>query len=221
LKRLSLLISPFVPFIAEEIWQKVKSGSDPISVHLALYPESKTDLINLKLEEDMIIVRRIVEMGHSLRSKHLLKVRQPIASIWFNANFICDQTKLTKVILEELNALDFVEKDAMHAPDVIESGKIVVAIETEISDELKEKGDLREVIRSIQKLRKESGLKPSDAAKVEYNSNSDTVNKFIENNSEAIKSSTGTESLIISGEDFKSEFVTVKISTGELNIAIK
>jgi len=219
IRRIALLISPFAPFIAEDIWQKIKLSNDPESVHLALYPSSKAELINADLEEDMIKAKSVVEIGHSLRSKNVIKVRQPIGSVWFDVKFSSDQTKLTTVILEELNAHNF-SKD-MKKPDKSTVNKMNVAIDTEITENLKKQGDLRELVRSIQRLRKDNGLKPGEKAKLDYSTDSDEVAKFIEEESAQIKSITNTEDLVLSKHDFQDESIVVEISSGKLNIAIK
>src|SRR5690554_8146753 len=54
---LSRMIAPYVPFIAEELYQKL-TGEE--SVHLADYPEADENLIDKKLEEKMDLVRNLV-----------------------------------------------------------------------------------------------------------------------------------------------------------------
>jgi len=74
-------IAPFIPFIAEEIYQVLKDDSMPESVHLCLYPEVRHDFIDVKLEEEMDIILKSVNMGRALRAKHQIKIRQPLQKI--------------------------------------------------------------------------------------------------------------------------------------------
>jgi len=65
------LISPFAPFISEEIYQSLKEESNIFkeSVHLEDYPKFNSDLIDIELEKRMEFIRDIVELGRSLRKK--------------------------------------------------------------------------------------------------------------------------------------------------------
>lgn len=73
--------APFIPFISEEIYQVLRNDSMPESVHLCLYPEVKLDFIDVKLEQEMDIILKSVNMGRALRAKHQIKIRQPLQKI--------------------------------------------------------------------------------------------------------------------------------------------
>ena len=73
--------APFIPFITEEIYQVLKDDSMPESVHLCMYPEVNHDVIDEKLEVEMDIILKSVNMGRSLRAKHQIKIRQPLQKI--------------------------------------------------------------------------------------------------------------------------------------------
>ncbi|MBT4286934.1 MAG: isoleucine--tRNA ligase [Deltaproteobacteria bacterium] len=81
LLELSKVIAPFIPFLAENIYQVIKQDDMPESVHLCFYPESNKGFRDEVLESEMDIILRSVNMGRALRSKHQLKVRQPLQSI--------------------------------------------------------------------------------------------------------------------------------------------
>ena len=51
------------------------------SVHLCRYPEVKQELIDTGLETEVALVRQVVSMGRSLRERHKLKTRQPLAAV--------------------------------------------------------------------------------------------------------------------------------------------
>lgn len=107
---LALLMAPFVPFIAEEIYQNLVVGAGLAeahpSVHLAPYPEVRHALIDEVLAREMRAVRDIVSLGLSVRTANKLPVLQPLeqADIVFN-----DSTLMTALhghlglIEEELN----------------------------------------------------------------------------------------------------------------------
>ncbi|MEN3010309.1 MAG: isoleucine--tRNA ligase [Candidatus Bipolaricaulaceae bacterium] len=76
LKTLSLLLAPFVPFLAEAMWQNLRTAEDPESVHLADWPAPL--FRDRTLEEQMARVRQVVELGLAARNRAKLKVRQPL-----------------------------------------------------------------------------------------------------------------------------------------------
>ncbi len=81
---LSKLIAPFVPFMAESLWQNltgVFDGRAVESVHLCDYPQSATTLIDTQLSEQMQLLREIASLGRSARMNAKLKVRQPLALV--------------------------------------------------------------------------------------------------------------------------------------------
>lgn len=98
--------APFIPFIAEAIYQNLRAAEMPISVHLCDYPSHDDRLRSERLEEGMAAVQNCVSLGHSLRKEHKLKVRQPLKAAQIAAvepkilQFLKDEQHL---IAEELN----------------------------------------------------------------------------------------------------------------------
>jgi isoleucyl-tRNA synthetase len=79
------LVAPFVPFIAESIWQNLVARPFQNrafeSVHLADYPTGDADAIDPALSERMNSARAIVSLGRNARMSAKLKVRQPLAKV--------------------------------------------------------------------------------------------------------------------------------------------
>ena len=77
------LAAPFVPFMAEEIYQNLVRGpfwdERAESVHLCDYTIADETVIDRKLSEEMAMVRNIVSLGLRVRTDHKLKVRQPLS----------------------------------------------------------------------------------------------------------------------------------------------
>ena len=77
------LAAPFVPFMAEEIYQNLVrgpfGGERAESVHLCDYPTADKAVIDRKLSQEMAMVRNIVSLGLRVRTDHKLKVRQPLS----------------------------------------------------------------------------------------------------------------------------------------------
>lgn len=107
------LIAPFVPFIAEEIYQNlVMSCADTAkerpceSVHLADYPACDDKLVDKDLERRMDLARKVVYLGRSARAAVNIKNRQPLGDIIvqvISAQQEKDLNDLSDLILEELN----------------------------------------------------------------------------------------------------------------------
>ena len=235
LKTFSLVAAPVIPFITEQMWQNLKTESDPESVHLADYPVYNEKRRDEDLEFKMDTVQKAVSMGRSLRYQYNLKIRQPLKSV----EFVTRNTEEKKVLLEmeesireELNVkkvvfheredelveykakanfrtsgkelgplmkvasgiiaeldqeaiqsildgatlsldvqgttveldsskilVDRIEKANLK---VVNDGTLTVALDSEITDDLRKEGFVRDLVRGIQNLRKESGLSVTD-----------------------------------------------------------
>ena len=146
LREFSKLVAPFIPFTAEEIYRQV--GGEKESVHLENWPKAEKKLIDEKLLKEMDLARQIVEKGLASRSEAGIKIRQPLASYTTSLTKKLDK-ELVKIIQDELNIkrLDFGSEDKLNI---------------EISEELKQAGSAREIIRQVNQLRKEAGLTIND-----------------------------------------------------------
>jgi isoleucyl-tRNA synthetase len=81
LSTVSLLLAPFTPFVAEELYGTLVAAHDPHapdSVHLADWPAS-AGRRDPDLEAAMEAVREAVTLGRGARNEAKLKVRQPLA----------------------------------------------------------------------------------------------------------------------------------------------
>jgi len=76
--------APVLPFISEELYQRLVHDLDettPESVHHTDYPLTDAERIDMDLEAAMATVRTIVNLGHGLRKRHEVRVRQPLADL--------------------------------------------------------------------------------------------------------------------------------------------
>ncbi len=99
LTKVSQLLAPFTPFIAEEIYV----GLTGKSVHLADYPQSDESLIDQLLEREMGEVLQVVELGRSIRNSLAIKVKQPLAQLFVKSSKPINWSAYENIIREELN----------------------------------------------------------------------------------------------------------------------
>ena len=153
LEKLSKLIAPFTPFLAEYIWRELNNKS---SVHLTDYPKPQIRLIDKKLEEQMNFAREIAAKGLALRAKAGIKVRQPLQKLKIkNEKLKILDKELLNLIKEEVNVKEIIFGDEFK-------------LDTKITAELKEEGLIRELVRQIQEMRKDGGLISKDSIKLYF-----------------------------------------------------
>jgi isoleucyl-tRNA synthetase len=179
LKQLAKIIAPFTPFTAEIIYREFENKEE--SVHLAKWPKYENKLVDKKVLEQMELVRKIVETAHALRSKAGIKVRQPLARV-----VVEKKSALSKdyflIIAEELNVeqVEIIENIEMLATlEIAEVGDFQVALDTNLTPDLKDKGVIREIIRTINNLRKTAGLQPQDKPTEVYQTKSDYLKQLV------------------------------------------
>ncbi len=157
LRNLSLTMAPFTPFITEEIWQKVKWQRDPESVHLGWWIDRRDAEYDFKnVISYMQSVRDIVTLGLEARQKANVKVRQPLSKL--SVSELNLPNDYLDIIKDELNIKEILVKDSL------EQG--TVELDTEITDDLRNEGDMRDMVRTIQDMRKDANLMPSDRVTV-------------------------------------------------------
>lgn len=175
LNEFSKVIAPFMPFLAETVYQRVEGidfSKPDRSVHLENWPDINTP--NRAVLDEMKKVRDLVSLGLLERDKAGIKVRQPLQTLKISIDVDDFDDYSIELIRDEINVKKVVT-DSM----ISEENK--VSLDTEISKELREEGIVRELIRFIQTLRKKAGLNPGDeiVLKIQTNdSGQEMINKF-------------------------------------------
>jgi isoleucyl-tRNA synthetase len=103
---LTKLIAPVVPFLAEEMYQNLRTVSEPGSVHLCDYPQADDSLVDERLSADMQALLRLVTVGSAARNSVKIKVRQPLAELKVQPGNEADKRaveRFAEQIAEELN----------------------------------------------------------------------------------------------------------------------
>ncbi|MBY0376443.1 class I tRNA ligase family protein, partial [Patescibacteria group bacterium] len=149
LKNIAKLIAPFAPFSAEDIWLKLRLNKDEESVHLAMWP--KAGRVDKKVLENMNTLRSIVSLGLEARQKAKIQVRQPLLKLEVK-NFTLGGEYID-LIRDELNVKEVKQNKNIEGD---------ISLDIEITEDLKQEGSYRELLRGIQDMRKKMNLTPSD-----------------------------------------------------------
>lgn len=165
---LNKVASPFIPFFSEDIYLKLFNAKK--SIHLCDWPKSNKKMIDQKLEQNMEKTRQIVALALAQRAKAGIKVRQPLSKL--KVNSIKLEKDLVDLIKEEVNIKDVIFDQNINNQ---------VELDIEITPQLKEEGMLREIMRNIQEMRKNLGLKPKDIILVRFSSSEKIENILVEN----------------------------------------
>lgn len=157
--KLAMILAPFTPFLAEELWQNlVADGDANNSVHLKNWPEQKD--VDQEILKQMAEVRAVINEGLALRmqksdTEEQVKVRQPLQKLVYMGEELPDWG--VEIVKDEVNVKE------------VERGE-ATWIDKNISEELAREGFIRELIRSVQSARKKAGLNVDDRIKLSINS---------------------------------------------------
>jgi len=192
LYHLARIMAPFMPFIAEHIYQEL--GADVESVHLKEWPAVAEAMAGKpEILEEMEQVRKIVELGLAERDKAGIKVRQPIASLKIKdkKSKIKNNEEYLKLIKDELNVKKM---------EFIEGSELAVELDTRMTPELIKEGIKRELVRAINNLRKEAGMTIQDRAVIYYQTENKEIKEVFEKFGGEIKKDTLADEILIGGD---------------------
>ena len=148
LTQLAMLLAPFMPFLAEELYQQMTGSGE--SVHLLDYPmETEVDE---KVLDEMARARKVIADGLALRmqkseTEEQIKVRQPLNRLVYAGEKLPEMYE--QMIAEEVNV------------KTVENGA-ETWLDKELTAELREEGRVRDLIRAVQAARKKAGLQVDD-----------------------------------------------------------
>ena len=187
LVRLSYMLAPFTPFLAEELYHNLTGDNE--SIHLKDWlPAGEIDSSMLR---DMNALRTAVNDGLSKRASEGIKVRQPLASVKL-INTISRDTPaevaqfLIDIAKDELN----VKSVEIVTDSESESAQPSVVYDLTITPELKREGLMREIVRHVQSARKQAGLQIDDRIVLSISSDDSEISQAIDAFADVIKSET-------------------------------
>lgn len=169
LKNLTTLLAPFAPFYAEELYGKLRADEDVESVHLEAWPNihQGESLVNEKVLGNMNEVRKIVTLALEARAKANIKVRQPLGELRIKNGELGKE--FLDLIQDELNVKNVIQDKSLDTE---------IKLDINITEELAEEGKVREIMRSIQEMRKEKNLNPKDKMKYEVKEDAELFKKY-------------------------------------------
>ena len=216
LVRLSYMLAPFTPFLAEELYHNLTGDNE--SIHLKDWlPAGEIDNSMLR---DMNALRTAVNDGLSKRALEGIKVRQPLASV-----------KLINTISQDTSAevaqfLIDIAKDELNVKSVeivtgseSESVQPSVVYDLTITPELKREGLMREIVRHVQSARKQAGLQIDDRIVLSISSDDSEISQAIDAFADVIKAETLAVELNSAAD--KSEKYDAKIEGKLVEISLK
>ncbi len=214
---LSKLMAPFTPFFGEYLFQTIQHPSSPPpllrgeegwggSVHLEQWPSAER--ADEKVLKEMEEVRKIVSLALEARAKVNIKVRQPLASLRIlnHKSEIINHKSLLALIQDEVNV-----KEIVIDPTIATE----VELDTTMTPELKEEGMFRELVRSVQEMRKTHGLKAGEPATLVIGAQGPS-RRFIEQREQELSRIASLKSIVIQdsiqGESFQAGELSVQLS---------
>lgn len=187
LVRLSYMLAPFAPFLAEELYHNLTGDNE--SIHLKDWlPAGEIDNSMLR---DMNALRTAVNDGLSKRASEGIKVRQPLASVKL-INTISQDTPtevaqfLIDIVKDELN----VKSVEIATDSESESAQPSVVYDLTITPELKREGLMREIVRHVQSARKQAGLQIDDRIVLSISSDDSEISQAVDAFADVIKAET-------------------------------
>ena len=187
LVRLSYMLAPFTPFLAEELYHNLTGDNE--SIHLKDWlPAGEIDSSMLR---DMNALRTAVNDGLSKRASEGIKVRQPLASVKL-INTISQDTPaevaqfLIDIAKDELN----VKSVKIVTDSESESAQPSVVYDLTITPELKREGLMREIVRHVQSARKQAGLQIDDRIVLSISSDDSEISQAVDAFADVIKAET-------------------------------
>ena len=187
LVRLSYMLAPFTPFLAEELYHNLTGDNE--SIHLKDWlPAGEIDSSMLR---DMDALRTAVNDGLSKRASEGIKVRQPLASVKL-INTISQDTPaevaqfLIDIAKDELN----VKSVEIVTDSESESAQPSVVYDLTITPELKREGLMREIVRHVQSARKQAGLQIDDRIVLSISSDDSEISQAVGAFADVIKAET-------------------------------
>jgi len=225
LVRLSYILAPFTPFLAEELYHNL-TGDDE-SIHLKDWLAAGA--VNEQALADMARTRELINNGLSLRMKQdehqaSIKVRQPLQFAAYAGAKLAEYYE--QIMAEELNVKEirWIENLDEHLADYDVTEGVIkpenwIEISKQLTPELKREGLMREIIRHVQSARKKAGLQVDDRIELGVTSSDAEITQAVDAFADTIKAETLAIKLGSAADDM--EKYDVKVDGKPVEIYLK
>ena len=223
LVRLSYILAPFTPFLAEELYHNL-TGDDE-SIHLKDWLAAGEE--NSVVVEKMEMTRRVISIGIMQRMQEgeygKIKIRQPLPYVELSSSIKLDK-EYEDMIKEELNVKEIKPIEGK-IENPVENGyhtiltadwNVTARLNKTITPELKREGLMREVIRHVQSARKKADLQVDDRIMLQLTTDDEQLRQAIDEHAELI----AAETLATFGQS-DAYSTTIAIEGAELQITLQ
>ncbi len=179
LVELTKLCAPFMPLLSDYLYKSLNAEAITKlkSVHVDhFFDFEKMSLSEMQLIKKMGLTRQIVTSALSIRSENEIKVRQPLQTIFVIP--VKENDLFGDVLKEEVNVKEILFTKPKGKTSSFEDQDYTISLTTDISPKLEVEGTAREIVRTVQALRKENGLSVEDKINITYKNTPENVKAF-------------------------------------------
>jgi len=162
LEALLRLAHPIIPYITEEIWQRIAplAGKHGDTIMLQAYPKPNMNLVDKIAIQETELVMSLNKGVRRIRSERDIKPSKPLAVIIQNLNSaeqtVLEESALCSMNISRIESISFVDKDATlpeSATDLVgENGTLHIALEGLIDKDAELKRFVKEIAKAQQEL---------------------------------------------------------------------
>ncbi len=164
IKLMSLAFAPIMPFSTEYVYLQIRKleKNSCESIHLCYWPTvKKLNSDDKAMLEKMEIVRKLASLAHNIRVSERLPVKQPLSKLVVSVEGVKLEPEYLELLKDEVNVLEAAEGKLDNLPatyKVVKQDNLGVGLDTQVTRVLLKERLTREIIRSIQVVRKQAGL---------------------------------------------------------------
>lgn len=205
LYKLLIVMAPVTPMLTEKIYLNMfkdeigKHATE--SIHLQRWPEIDEEFVDKEIESQMSLARSIIDNVRSLKSDNHIKLRWPTKALYMLPKEKMPDDLMFKDLVQQMaNVKDVDSIDEEPEDPEVKSTEITACklyLDLEDTKELQQERIIRDLLRTIQYLRKRNDFKTGEAIELELATESDFVKESIEEFKDMIIARVTAEPLLI------------------------
>jgi valyl-tRNA synthetase len=127
------LLHPAMPFLTEELWQRLATNRQirPVSIAIAGYPKYRTELVDHEAEREIGLVQELVTMARTLRTEAKLDPKQQLTGAVYSRSQALDSAKKHGEAIQKLAnvKLEFHSGSAPKSPTMRSTAEFDLTLE--------------------------------------------------------------------------------------------